>query len=571
MSYLIFQKFIVSLVLICSLLLSLVMGVVPVYAAEATEFEPCSGLDTDGILSCCSTGSVVYAEIADVVVEYNTNIDVNEIFVAFDDVVYSIDSFTHEALAVQSEYDLIEALVSRLYLDVLNRTYDTEGLAFWSNLLRNGSRTGVSVASDFFFSDEFVNRRVDNEDFVNRLYVALMDRVPDPGGRAFWLNQLDLGIPRENVFALFVNSPEFDRRCSDAGIIRGTYHPPTTGMSRAFITRMYRTTLRREPDVEGLNFWTVALENGSRTGAQISYEFIFSDEMLGRRLTDEAYVDILYVAMMGRTGDATGRAFWLNQLQNGASRYSVFVHFVNSPEFDRICREHGIVRGTPPSPRNTMPGITNVAVVWNLIAEEHFIGISDRPEHIAGIIGNLQSEAGPALCPFQIQVSNHVGLGLMQWSFGRRTTLENFMWDSGICEEMFIDEMNKHLTSYVCPPGNHPQELTDRVLAIQINFMFHELRNTWERFYMDFIDFPTNTTGVAGARAYAELFCSLALRPGLGVTENDDIFDLGVQEALRVSLFVGGVGNLERISYSALGIRRNRAEVVFRQFQTEHR
>jgi hypothetical protein len=70
----------------------------------------------------------------------------------------------------------------------------------------------------------------------------------------------------------------------------------------------------------------------------------------------------------------------------------------------------------------------------------------------------------------------------MQWSFSRRTDLENFMWENGISQEEFEEEMNKHLTSYVCPPGNHPQELLDRVLEIQINFMFHELRNTWERF-----------------------------------------------------------------------------------------
>jgi hypothetical protein len=292
--------------------------------------------------------------------------------------------------------------------------------------------------------------------------------------------------------------------------------------------------------------------------------------MLIRSLSDEHFISVLCNALMGRNPAEAGIEYWVSRLRGGASRYNIFVEFVNSPEYSRICRDFGIVRGNAPPPRNTMPGTTNVAKVWNLIATAHFRGISDRPAHIAGIIGNLQSEAGPALCPFQIQVSNHVGLGLMQWSFSRRTALESFMWENGISEEEFMEEMEKHLTSYVCPPGNHPQELMDRVLAVQIDFMFFELRNTWERFYITFIDFPTDTTGVAGARAYAELFCSLALRPGPGTTENDDIVDLGVQEALRASLF-GGPGNLDRISFSALGVRRDRAETVFRQFQTVHR
>jgi len=264
--------------------------------------------------------------------------------------VNSVGAGSSASLTATS-YDAIELLVKRLYLDVLVRDYDAAGLAFWSNLLRNGSRTGVSVARDFFFSEEFINRQIVDEDFINRLYVALMDRTPDPGGRNFWLNQLNMGLPRENIFARFVNSEEFDRHCREAGIIRGTYNPPTTGMSRVFITRMYRTTLQREPDTGGLNFWTRALENGSRTGAQISFEFIFSSEMLERNLSNVEFVDILYVAMMGRSADTIGRNFWVNQLQNGVSRYSVFVSFVMSSEFDRICKEHGILRGVAPPQR----------------------------------------------------------------------------------------------------------------------------------------------------------------------------------------------------------------------------
>jgi len=173
-----------------------------------------------------------------------------------------------------------------------------------------------------------------------------MDRVPDAGGLAYWSGRLRAGLPREDVFAGFVHSPEFTNICSSYGITRGNYTPPPGGMARVFATRLYRTTLQREPDLSGLNFWHNALSSGSRTGATVAAQFIFSPEMNNRNLKDEEFLEILYNALMGRDSDAGGRAFWLNQLRTGTNRYSAFAGFVYSVEFDRICRDHGIVRGT---------------------------------------------------------------------------------------------------------------------------------------------------------------------------------------------------------------------------------
>jgi len=343
-------------------------------------------------------------------------------------------------------------------------------------------------------------------------------------------------------------------------------------MVRVFVTHMYRTTLGWDPSPANLDLWFNALRNGSATGASMAYELIFSPDNIGRSLTDNAFVDALFLAMIGREISAAERTFWVNELRAGFSRYSVYVKFVNFPEFEKLCREHGITRGVAPQPTNSIPGSTMVSKVWNLIIAAHFNGISDRPEHVAGIVGNLQSEAGIGLCPFQIQVSNHVGLGLMQWSFGRRIAIETYMWNNGISREQFMEEMNKHLTWYCSNPQTvHPHDFLDSVLEVQINFMFHEFRTTSERLYLNYVDFPEDRHGIAGARAYAELFCSLALRPGPGTGEINDIRDEGVIRALTASPYVGGAGRLDRISYSALETRRNRAEAVYRTYLINHR
>jgi len=212
--------------------------------------------------------------------------------------------------------------------------------------------------------------------------------------------------------------------------------------------------------------------------------------------------------------------------------------------------------------------------IWNLIVRTRYNGISDRPEHIAGIIGNMQVEAGSALCPFQQQVgSNRAGLGLMQWSGGRRTNMQNYLWNNNVDQRQFDTEMHKHLDG-LCNPNNashrHPQELLERVTTLQVRFMFEELRNS-ERHYIGFRDFPSSRTGVMGSRAYAELFCVLVLRPGSGTGSDNNIQDGGVREALRASTYVGGVGNLDRVSYNRLASRRFNAEEVFLQFLTHHR
>jgi len=466
--------------------------------------------------------------------------------------------------------DPIEQFVARMYLDVLERSYDISEIHFWSSLLKNGEYTGASVAHAFFFCPEFLSKSVNNARYIELLYRAFLGRWPAPAEREFWKEYLDSYWPRENIFAKFVISNEYAALCDRVGIERGTYVPPLDGMIRVFVARLHTTTLERSPDVAVLDYWEDAIKHGM-TGAVVAHSFIFCSEMINRNLTNERYVDVLYKAMLGRNANTAEINFWANHLRNGTTRHNLFVNFVNSMEFDQICKTHGVVRGIAPPPSNNHNGNTMVSRIWNLIIDSQFSGISDRPEHIAGIIGNLQSEAGTSLCPFQQELGNNrAGLGLMQWSFGRRTSLENFLWSNGVSQADFNTEMNKHLTT-ICnnPAVNHPMEILDTVLKLQVNFLFHELKNTSERLYMTYVDFPTDKTGFTGSRAYAELFCSLVVRPGPGrITGTDDINDSGVIDALRASPYSGGVGRLDRISYSNLETRRSRSEVIYRQFIT---
>jgi hypothetical protein len=678
------RKSVITFIILFALAVSLIGGIVPAYAAKSSD-------------------SLHYDDFA-VYSEKSVDVVVDDV----DEAVDIIDTFIVEPLTVQSEYDLVEQFVIRLYEIVLGREYDPAGLLMWSNALKNRVHTGTSVAHGFFFSPEFLNKNVSNEDYVRILYRTFLNREADPQGENTWLTNLRMGVPRENVFAGFTNSSEFGRRCDEAGILRGTYTPPPGAPIRVFVTRLYQTTLGREPDPTGLNTWTNALMNNVHTGASVARGFIFSNEMNNRNLSNEDFVEVMYNALMGRPSDPGGKNTWVTHLNsglprenvfasfissnefagicnnagitrgsytpppggpvrvfvtrmfrgiqgvqdptapqhiidfnhwhsalmagretgasvaysfifnnplrsptelwndsefvnmlhtallgrnptdaerssmlsllwNGVSRYTVFVRVINSDEFARVCTEFGINRGTPPPPSNFLAGGSMLAKTWNFIRMANVAGISNRPEHIAGIIGNMRVETGYQLCPFQQQIGgNRAGLGLLQWTGERRVALENYMWNNGISQVHFVAEMNKHLDGqcFCIPipgsprPTDHPQALLDRVLEVQINFMFHEL-NTSERLYMEDVNAPSNRTGIAGARAYAELFCSLVLRPGVGIGEFNNLHDVGVQWAVHESQHYGGQG-VSRVSFSRLDERRNNADEIYRQFLSDH-
>ena len=52
----------------------------------------------------------------------------------------------------------------------------------------------------------------------------------------------------------------------------------------------------------------------------------------------------LYTTCLGREPDPSGFADWVGQLNNGASRESVFQGFAQSQEWAGICAEYGILK-----------------------------------------------------------------------------------------------------------------------------------------------------------------------------------------------------------------------------------
>lgn len=131
------------------------------------------------------------------------------------------------------------------------------------------------------------------------------------------------------------------------GPIPEAYVPETPEMSAGdFVNRCYSVALERSADEAGFNYWLDALNSGSACGAQLGYGFIFSGEYISKNKTNEEYVTDLYNMYFGRTPDDAGFNYWLDMLNAGSSRETVFAGFANSAEFDNLCRKYGVVTGT---------------------------------------------------------------------------------------------------------------------------------------------------------------------------------------------------------------------------------
>lgn len=93
------------------------------------------------------------------------------------------------------------------YNELLGRGPDPEGLEFWTDFLRTGSVNTLRfqhLASDEYYE----NSGATNTSYVDQLYLDLLDRAIDPEGLEFYVDLLDTGTPRWWVSRSIYESPE---------------------------------------------------------------------------------------------------------------------------------------------------------------------------------------------------------------------------------------------------------------------------------------------------------------------------------------------------------------------------
>jgi Ca2+-binding RTX toxin-like protein len=224
--------------------------------------------------------------------------------------------------------------IYRLYQATLAREPDVGGFEAWVGALKRGASVGA-IAAGFVGSAEFqaTYGSLDNSQFVSLLYKNVLGRSPDNEGLAAWVRALNSGASRSDVVTGFSESSEF--RAKTSVDVDAYMTSQFSGEHQGAVYRLYKATLNREPDSEGLVGWLGSLDTGEQTIQMEARGFVESAEFRNTygALSNSQFVTLLYRNVLGREPDQGGLSAWSNALDQGASRADVVVGFSNSSEF----------------------------------------------------------------------------------------------------------------------------------------------------------------------------------------------------------------------------------------------
>ena len=197
----------------------------------------------------------------------------------------------------------------------------------------------------------------------------------------------------------------------------------------------------------------------------------------------------------------------------------------------------------------TLDGDGQIEKIWNYITNLNIDGLSNNPAAISGIIANMKTESG--FNPFATRGSNGCR-GIIQWCF----------FEAGYNPE--FKEIMKDYDQYFNPANNYnlskiDPKIVDEALLLELDILF-KIKPKGTANISSFIDHlksPSETTGIAGARAYADLFVVLV---GRGVGGQDDIEDPAVKN-ISIKL---NKGHVEK--YQAAATRRQYAEEIYKTY-----
>jgi uncharacterized delta-60 repeat protein len=199
-----------------------------------------------------------------------------------------------------------QRLVAQIYLDLLSRPVDGNGLAEWVGLLDQGiNRSQVVGAIEV--SQEFLTHA------VNLLYAQYLHRTADPTGMNASINFFRFGGTMEQLIAVLVSSPEFRQSQGQ-------------GTNDGFLNALYQDALNRALDPSGRAAWDQALANGA-SYAQVA-DAILSSTEYRQDVVEEAYG-----LFLRRKADPSGLDNFTAVLNQGIRDESISALIIGSSEY----------------------------------------------------------------------------------------------------------------------------------------------------------------------------------------------------------------------------------------------
>jgi Domain of unknown function (DUF4214)/Beta-propeller repeat len=175
---------------------------------------------------------------------------------------------------------------------------------------RRSKRLRLEVLEDRTVFDASLNQA-----FVTVAYQGLLDRTVDQSGLNYWSGQLNNGASRSAVLNGIMASPEY---LSDT------------------VENLYQTFLRRTASSNETAYWIAQNKSGT-SWQQIEADIVASPEyasLSGGSLN--GFLSLLYTDVLHRTVDSAGLSFFQQEANSGASRQSMALQIITSPEASQL-------------------------------------------------------------------------------------------------------------------------------------------------------------------------------------------------------------------------------------------
>ena len=149
-----------------------------------------------------------------------------------EDTLVSVERLVFSDVTVALDLDGVGGQAYRIYKAAFDREPDSGGLGYWIAQMDNGMDM-VEVAARFIDSNEFrtlYGANPTNGEFLTKVYNNVLDRDPDAGGYAWWIDQLENNPEKtwQKVLADFSESPENQANVADL-IAEGIPFDPWVG------------------------------------------------------------------------------------------------------------------------------------------------------------------------------------------------------------------------------------------------------------------------------------------------------------------------------------------------------
>ncbi|WP_395589385.1 DUF4214 domain-containing protein, partial [Pseudomonas sp. TR47] len=125
--------------------------------------------------------------------------------------------------------------VQQLYVGYLGRAADAEGQKFWADAIANGTATIASVATGFTLSAEYkaAYAGLDSAALVDKIYNNVLGRSADAEGKAFWVDALANGtVATDTLLATMItNLGALDQQTINNKVFVAQTYTDTVGAS----------------------------------------------------------------------------------------------------------------------------------------------------------------------------------------------------------------------------------------------------------------------------------------------------------------------------------------------------